>query len=187
MKNQEELSLKENNELIQQAIDLLKEKHPSVSIHRDDYHIKVWRGVNGVAIDFTRIIQYIPLDKANRTLAYDIVVNLTNNEIIPFNNPSEHGEFYIPSANDLEALAFIKKHFGVFSPSFENTIHEGETEYHISCDNDASFGKCTVNKKTGEQSGVMQGSYIQIQKPPLGDEENIFEMSSTFWRRHHGL
>ncbi len=175
MNNQEELSVTGNEELIQQGIDILKDKHPEIHINRDEYHIKVWKGANGVAIDFTRIIQYVPMNKAHIRLAFDIVVNLTNSDIIPFNNPSLHGAFYIPSESDLEALAFIKKHFGVFSPSFENMIHEREDAYEIICTNDASFGHYTVNKKTGEQRATMQGSYIQKQKPLLDNEENLLD------------
>jgi hypothetical protein len=165
MKITENFLTKGKEELIQLALDLLKEKYTTIQINRNDYHIKVWKGTNGIAVDFTRIIQYIPLSKAHVKLAYDIVVNLTNQDIIPFSNPTLHGEFYIPASIDLEALAFIKKHFGVFTSQFENAIYEGEEEYHISCDNDSAFGRYTLNKKTGEQGSAIQGSYDQNSKP----------------------
>jgi hypothetical protein len=160
-----------NQQLIQLAIDILKEKQPDIPIHTDDYSIKVWRGANGASVDFTRIIRYVPLDKASTHLFYDIIVNLVNQSIIPFDDTFKYGEFYIPTQQDVEAMAFIKKHFGVFSSQFENTILEEAEEYKISSTNENSFGYYTLNKITGEQGPPLQGSYLQMPNPNLGNED----------------
>ena len=179
MKTKEELLLTENNELIQLALDLLKVKYPAIRINPDEYHTKVWKGSNGIAVDFIRIVQYLPMDKADIKLVYDVVVNLANQEIIPFDNPDLHGEFYIPSTIDIEALTFIKKHLGVFSSHFENVIHEDEDEYHIHCSNDESYKHYTLNKKSGEQGLSARGLHQQIPKPSFENRRNPFYKSSS--------
>lgn len=165
------ISHENNQDHILRALEIVKEKQPNMHIKTDDYYIQVWRGANGVLVDFTRIVQYIPMDKMNEQLHFDIAINLTNQEIIPFDNSEFHGSFYVPSDTDLISLEFIKKHFGVFSPSFKNVIHEEADEYKISCTNEASYGYYTLNKKTGVQGPSIRGSYMPMQKPDLGDED----------------
>lgn len=166
------ISHENNQDHIVRALEIVKKKQPNIHIQTDDYYIQVWRGANGVLVDFTRIIQYIPMDKTYEQLYFDIVVNLKNQEIIPFDNSEFHGSFYAYTDKDLIALEFIKKNFGVFSPSFKNMIHEEADEYKISCTNEASYGYYTLNKKTGQQGPSLQGSYIPMQKPNL---DNLLE------------
>lgn len=167
MESSGELLSKENEELIQLALALVNERHPFIDLNTEEYHCKVWRGMNGIAVDFTRIIRYVPLGKNDQDFEYDIIVNLTQKFIMPFEKPILNRKFFIPSDEDLKAIVFIKKHFGVFSPHFENIITEEAEEYKISCTNDSSYGYYTVNKKTGKQGGALQGSYIPMQKPDI--------------------
>jgi len=172
MKSSDGLLLKENEEFIQLAVALVNERHPFIDLHTEEYDCKVWRGINGIAVDFTRIIRYVPIGKNEREFEYDIIVNLTKKVIMPFEKPILNRKFFIPSDEDLKSIAFIKKHFGIFSPQFKNIIIEESEEYKISCTNDASYGYYTLNKKTGKQGGALQGSYIPIQKP--NDTDSIF-------------
>lgn len=165
------ISHENNQEYIQFALQILKEKQPSIDIHLGDYHIKVWRDSEGILVDFKRIVQYISIDKNKDNLCFDIVVNLRNQEIKPFDNTAFYGSFYIPSEKDLIAIEFINKHFGVFSSQFENVIHEDVEEYKISCKNEASFGYYTLNKFTGEQGPAIQGSYEPMKKPNLRNDD----------------
>lgn len=168
MKSSQEL-LKENEEFVQLALILVNQRFPFIEIKKEEFDCKVWRGENGIAVDFTRIIRYVPIGKNESDLEYDIIVNLTNKIILPFEKPILNREFHIPSDADLKSLEFIKKHFGIFSSAFKNTIIEEAYEYKISCTNDSSYGYYTLNKKTGEQGGALQGSYIPMQKPDLDD------------------
>lgn len=167
MKSSGEILLKENEEFIQLALILINQRFPFIDINTEEYHCTVWRGENGIAVDFTRIIRYVPAGKNEQDLEYDIIVNLTNKAISPFEKPILNRKFFIPSDEDLKSIAFIKKHFGVFSPHFENTIIEEAEEYKISCTNDASYGYYTLNKKTGKQGGALQGSYLPMTKPDI--------------------
>lgn len=137
----------------------MKEKQPSIQINPDEYYIKVWRGAKGVSVDFTRIVRYVPLHSVQSEFEYDVIVNLVNKLILPFDKSFPNKPFYVPSEQDAKALAFIKAHFGGFTSQFENTICEEEDEYKISCTNEVAFGYYTINKKTGEQGNSIQGSY----------------------------
>jgi hypothetical protein len=173
MLHSSEFLLKENEEFVHLALILINQRYPFIEINKEDYVCKVWRGENGIAVDFTRIIRYVPIGKNEQNFEYDIIVNITDKIILPFEKPILNKAFYIPTDADLKSLAFIKKHFGVFSSQFENTIIEEAEEYKISCKNDASYGYYTLNKKTGEQGGALQGSYLPMKKP--NETDSIFE------------
>lgn len=169
----EALLLKSDTELIQLAFDLLNEKQPSLKIDSSEYHIKVWRGKNGVIIDFARLVQYIPLRLAGANLEYDLLINLVRKSIFPFDKEFSEAQFYIPTEQDLEALEFIKNHFGGFTAEFKNIIYENETEYTISCTNEVAFGHYTLDKTTGIQGPCIQGSYEPM-RYPFGKKEDPF-------------
>lgn len=168
-----EFLLKENEEFVQLALILINQRYPFIEINKEDYVCKVWRGENGIAVDCIRIVRYVPIGRNEKELEYDIIVNLTNKIILPFEKPILNRTFYIPTDADLKSLTFIKKHFGIFSSQFKNTIIEEAEEYKIRCTNDASYGYYTLNKKTGAQGGALQGSYLPMEKPK-GDD-SIFD------------
>lgn len=151
-------TLKNDQKVIQQALELLEEKQPGLEINRADFYCKVWRNTHSVAVELTRIVRYIPLGSKETDFEFDIVVNLSNKTILPFEDPFS-GKFYVPSEKDLEALRFVKEHFGPFSTEFENAVIEEAEEYTISCTNEASFGHYSLNKNTGEGGPAIQGSY----------------------------
>src|SRR5690606_35118573 len=132
-----------------------------LEIDTADYYCKVWRNTHSVAVEFTRIVRYVPLGSKETDFEYDIVVNLSTKTILPFEGPILKREFYVPSEKDLVALLFIKEHFGTFSSNFENTVIEEAEAYKISCINEASYGLYSINKKTGEEGPAIQGSYIE--------------------------
>jgi hypothetical protein len=173
MKYSNELLLKDNEEFIQLALTLVNERHPFIDLNTEEYDCKVWRGINGIAVNFNRIIRYVPIGKNDQDFEYDIIVNLTQKIILPFEKPFLNRKFFIPSDEDLKAIAFIKKYFGVFSPDFENLIIEEAEEYKISCTNDASYGYYTLNKKTGKQGSALQGSYLPMTKPDIDGFDEI--------------
>ena len=157
---------------IQQALDLLKEKH-GLEINTADFYCKVWRNAHTVAVEFTRIVRYVPLGSKEADFEYDIVVNLSNNTVLPFDEQILKRDFYVPSEKDLRSLDFIKEHFGPFSTEFENTVTEEAEEYKISCTNEASYGLYSINKRTGEQGPAIQGSYTPMPGPTPEERDDF--------------
>ena len=169
-RNMEELQNRKKEELVQMAFDLIIEQQPNVTFDPRDFEITAWKNSRGVLVKFRRIIKFFPLKPlTDKPVDFDITVNLTQNNILPFDNLI-NTSFYIPTEADLAALAFLKEKFGLFSPSFENVIREGENDYFIDCENEFSFGKYSLNKKTGEHGPALQGSYIPV--PFVLDEKD---------------
>ena len=144
------MMLKDNQELIQQAVDLLKERQPNIGFNKADFHCKVWRNRYSVAVEFTRIVRYVPMGSEVTAFEYDIIVNLTSKVILPFEKSILNREFYVPTEKDLKALRFILEHLGPFSPDFENTVIEEAEAYKISCINEGSSGHYSIKKNRGK-------------------------------------
>lgn len=166
-------TLENDQKRIQQALDLLEEQQPDLKINKADFHCKVWRNTHTVAVEFTRIVRYVPLGSKETDFEYDIVVNLSKKTVLPFEDPFFSGEFYLPSEKDRKALHFIKEHFGPFSTEFENTVIEEAEEYRISCTNEVAYGHYSINKITGEKGPAIQGSYTLPPDPASDDPENF--------------
>lgn len=156
------------------AKDILKQKHPKLSINFDDYIITVLGNSKNTLVKFRRIIRYIPLSiNPEKNFSYDITVNLNTNEILPFDDfPTS--EFYIETKEDKKAIEFIQKNFGPLSTSFENTILEGEEDYYIDCQNKYSYGIYILNKKTGKEGPAIQTSYEPMTEPNVNKNPNNF-------------
>ncbi|MEM0575859.1 hypothetical protein [Flavobacterium polysaccharolyticum] len=172
----EQLKSKQKQELIVIALHILKEKQPSLVINFENFESTVWGNSKEILVKFRRIIRYVPfgIDPEKR-FSYDITVNLNTNEVSPFDDWFQ-SEFYIETKVDQKALAFIKKNFGSFSANFENTIYEGEEDYFIDSNNQYSFGKYKVNKRTGIVKTEIQGSYEPMPKPIIENPDDYSEI-----------
>lgn len=172
--DEEETTQKTKKAIIEMGITLLEEKHPSLTLNFDDYESNVLGDSKNTLVEFKRIIRYVPVGTdPEKRFSYDITVNLNTNEIAPFDDYFKL-EFYIETEEDKKAIEFIKKNFGGFSASFENTIHEGEKDYSITSTNKYSYGKYVLNKETGEKKATMQGSYMPMPAPNAFEDLNIF-------------
>nr|WP_294922237.1 hypothetical protein [uncultured Flavobacterium sp.] len=172
--NMEHLKSKNKNELVELALEILKEKQPSITIDPDDFEGTAWGNSKEIIVKFRRCIRFIPLyNDPEKRFSYDITVNLNTNEISPFDDTFK-SEFYIETDEDKKAIEFIKKNFGIFSSDFENTIYEGEEDYYIDCKNKYSFGKYVVNKKTGRGKPEIQTSYEPMLKPNVIEDLDVF-------------
>ncbi|RZJ56188.1 MAG: hypothetical protein EOO44_00420 [Flavobacterium sp.] len=168
--NMNELQNKKKEDLVQMAFDLIIKEQPNVTFDPRDFEITAWKNNRGVLVKFRRIIKFFPLKMAtDQAIDFDITVNLTNDKILPFDNIISTA-FYVPTETDLKSLLFIKEKFGFFSSNFENTIREGENDYFIDCENEFSYGKYILNKKTGELGPALQGSYMPV--PFLIDDKD---------------
>jgi hypothetical protein len=172
MKNREELDLKNKTELIQIALEILKEKQPSVVINSDDFESTAWKNSKEIVVKFRRYIRFIPLNTEPYQY-YDIIVKLITKQILPFESGYNFTS-YIPTEADKKQLDFIKKQTDLpKQPNFEITITENEDHYWISSTSKTSFSKFFINKKTGFKSGLIEGTYSASQVKPV--LESIYE------------
>lgn len=169
----EDLKLKGKANAIKLAYTLIEEKQPGIIINPKDFEIKVLANSKEIVVQFRRIIRYVPLRfQAKNQIKYDITVNLIQNMISPFDDILE-STFYIPTDKDLEAIAFVQKNFGIFSPDFETTVYEEDDYYAIHMENQYSYGRYKINKKTGEEEPSIQGSYLPIAKTLFSPEADV--------------
>jgi hypothetical protein len=175
----DEIKAKGKDNAIKMAFNLLEEKQPSILINPKDYDIKVLADSEEVTVLLRRIIKYVPLRfQTENKIKYDIKVNLIRKTISPFDD-TFNSIFYIPTNEDLEVIAFVQKNFGIFSPNFETTISEEENDYVIHLENQYSYGKYSINKKTGKEGPALQGSYLPAPKTLLKPENNtILEITN---------
>ena len=71
-------------QLINQANKIIASKYPEFSFDSKLYEIPTWKNSEETIVKYRRIIRFIPLDKKNENLNYDFEVNLTYQEIAPF-------------------------------------------------------------------------------------------------------
>ncbi|WP_163395559.1 hypothetical protein [Flavobacterium limi] len=163
-------------EIIDMAVALLNKRQSLLKLDFNDYETVVSADTKNTLVEFKRIIRYMPFGTdPEKRFSYDITVNLSTNEISPFDDFFK-SEFYIETKNDKKAIAFVKKNFGVFSTSFENTIYERKEDYFIDIRNPYSFGKYAVNKTTGLVKTEIQASYEPMQKPKFENPEHYSEI-----------
>lgn len=163
-------------EIIDMAVALLNKTQPLLKLNFNDYEAEVLGDSKNTFVAFKRIIRYIPFGTdSEKRFSYDTTVNVNTAEILPFDDFFK-SEFYIVNKNDRKAIAFIKKKFGDFSANFENTIYEGEEDYFIDIKNEYSFGKYTVNKKTGIIKTEIQASFEPTPKPIIENPDNYIEI-----------
>ena len=170
-----DLETKSKAALVENALQIIKEKHPAFEINKEDYIISAFKNSKDVIVKLDRIVRFISEQDKNTKISYDIEVNLVSKQSIPFDD-SFFGKLYKPSEYDLKAIAFVKKHFGNFSPEFIHTITETENEYTIESANDTSYGIYTLIKKTGEIIEPLETSYLPAPKPNFPEEDPLIEI-----------
>jgi hypothetical protein len=166
MKNREELSLKNKQELIETALEILKEKQPLIVIDLTEYEASAWKNSKEIIVKFRRYIKFIPLNAAPFQY-YDLTVNLNTKQILPFESGYNYS-FYIPSPEDQKKLDFIKEKVDLSNTSnFDIIITENENHYWISKKSKTSFSKFFIEKETGLKSGLLEGSYTVSPSRPV--------------------
>lgn len=154
----EHLKSNSKEQLIQLALEILKDQQPSVIINPDDFEASAWGNSKEILVKFRRYIRFIPLN-AEPFQYYDITVNLITNQILPFES-GYNFTFYTPTEADKKKLDFIKSKTDFPKESnAEITITENEDHYWISKKSKTSLSRFFINKETGFKSGVMEGSF----------------------------
>lgn len=168
-----ELKTKKKSELVELVFNLAKEKNPTFKINKADYKISAYKNSKEVIVKFERMVRFI--STKNERATFEVTVNLVTKQSVPYSS-SLLGQLYQPSAYDLKAIAFVKKHFGNFSPEFIHTITETENEYTIESANDTSYGIYTLIKKTGKIIEPLEASYLPAPEPNFPEEDPLIEI-----------
>ena len=151
----------DKNKLIDKANKIIASKYPEFVFDSLLYEITAWKNSEKTIIKYRRIIRFTPLDKKDENLDYDFEVNLTNQNISPFDTWGLNN-FYFPTTEDQEKINFVIKEFGLPRFGFNNDIVEGIDMYSIYIDNEVAFGKYFIDKITGKECmGSIEGSYAQ--------------------------
>ncbi|WP_348800585.1 hypothetical protein [Flavobacterium adhaerens] len=170
----EELKSKGKDNAIQLALNLIKEKQPSLNISIQDFEIKVLANSKEILVQFRRIIRFVPLQiQKQQHVKYDITVDLIHNTISPFDDIID-SIFYVPTNSDLDAINFLQKKFGKEFSNFEVTILEEENNYLIHLENQHSYGIYTINKITGEKESSLESSYLIETRTNIASETDSF-------------
>ena len=166
---------KTKQQYITQANALIKTKHSEFTYNPEDYEITVWSNSEKTLVKYSRIIKFIPLSKKKDRLRYDFEVNLTTQNISPFDSWGMTN-FYIPTAIEQEQIDFVITSFNKWSHfGFNNTITEETDMYRIDVNNDMAFGTYFLDKTTGKEAmGSIEGSYA-----PMPDIAGVSESADA--------
>lgn len=169
--------LKDKNTLIAKSNEIIASKYPEFVFDSLLYEITVWKNSKKTIVKYRRIIRFTPLNKKNENLQYDFEVNLTNQNISPFDYYGLE-KFYFPTTEEQEKIDFVVTNFGLPLSGFDNSIIEDSDRYYINIDNDTSFGRYCIDKITGEEfmNEVIQGSYEPMPLPELINTDPLIEI-----------
>ncbi|UII81552.1 hypothetical protein [Flagellimonas sp. CMM7] len=167
----------DKNQLIDQANKIISSKYPDFVFDPLLYEITAWKNSKKITVNYRRIIRFTPFDKKDVNLTYDFEVNLTNQNILPFDTWG-FDRFYFPTTQEQEKIDFVIKAFDLPRFGFNNSIVENPDMYCIYIDNEMAFGKYFISKTTGKECmGSIEGSYAQApDHPELFDTDPLIEI-----------
>ncbi|WP_179315363.1 hypothetical protein [Winogradskyella undariae] len=153
------------NQLIEQANKIIISKYPEFTFDSLEYEITAWRNKQKTIVKYIRIIRFTPLNKKDENLYYDFEVNLTNQNIWPFDIWGLD-KFYFPTSEEQNKIDFVIENLGLPYGGFNNSIIEYSDTYTINIDNDTSFSNYYINKTTGKVlEGVIEGAHYDPMPP----------------------
>jgi len=164
-------------QLIDQANKIITSKYPEFVFNSLLYEITAWKNSENTIVKYRRIIRFIPLDKKDEDLDYDFEVNLTNQNVSPFDIWGL-GKFYFPTTEEQKKIDFVIKEFGLPRFGFNNVIIEHSDMYCIHIYNEVAFGKYFIDKTTGKECREsIEGNYTQMPDfPELVDKDPLIEI-----------
>ena len=167
----------DKKQLINQANKIIAAKYPEFVFDSLLYEITAWKNSKTTIVKYRRIIRFTPLDKKDQNLDYDFEVNLTNQNVLPFDIWG-FNKFYFPTTEEQEKIDFVIKEFGLPRLGFNNIIVEGPDMYSIYIDNEVAFGKYFIDKTTGKECmESIEGSYAPMPDfPELVDADPLIEI-----------
>ncbi|WP_146035260.1 hypothetical protein [Formosa algae] len=168
----------QKDQYIEQAHKIFASKYPEFVFDPLLYDITVWKNSKETIVRYRRIIRFTPLNKKDSNLSFDFEVNLSNQDISPFDYWG-FDNFYIPTAEEQEHLDFVIRSFGLPRSGFNNSIVETSDMYVIYLDNEMVFGQYYIDKITGNQSmGAVEGNYEPMPDfPELTPTDPLIEIT----------
>jgi hypothetical protein len=165
--------------IIQLAKKLIDTKYAHLQVDFKDYDISVWYNSKGVHVKLKRIVRYTPLRYKgtkppfyDTNISFDLWVDMLNRKSNPISTWSLE-DFFIPTKEDKENLAFVDKQFGLHQEHFDTEVYEEENHFSVQVDNDVAFGRYFIDKGTGKQTiPPMQGSYDPNPIPDFNLEDD---------------
>ena len=138
-KTMENLRLKSKKELVELALEILKEKQPSAVINADDFEVSVLRNDQDVLVEWQRKVTFIPLkNRFNGIYQYDIMVSLRTNCIskshysdLQSNNYFEPDSLFSLTNDDNKIIEIAKKVYDDSTEKGQIYVLEKEKNYEI--------------------------------------------------------
>ncbi|MBL6446682.1 hypothetical protein JMN32_10190 [Fulvivirga sp. 29W222] len=161
--------------LIQMAWDLVSEKQNEFRILPEDYEASVWSNQQEVRVKFRRLIRYIP---ESRYLEYDISVCLMSRKVSPFDDWFYQNNFFVPDKEQRKAIIYLKGLLKLPFPFMNHEIYEDDDHYYVNTNNKTAFRHYIVNKKSGELSEPLEGTYLVL--PELFSDDGEFGEESKW-------
>lgn len=167
----EKIKAKGKEAIVQIAFDIIKQKKPALEILPEDYEITAWADRKEVIVKFRRLIRYVP---KNTHYEYDLSVEIITKMVSPFDVWHYKADFFIPTQEQRETIAYLKDLIGLPYRYMNNNISEDDEYYIVSCTSETAFSHQYINKKTGEQLAPLEGTYAVLPHdfgPTLNDTE----------------
>jgi len=157
--------------IIKTALSVYEDKYKDMPINLSLYSITIWRNSTEIKVVFKRDVTYRPLHKKNDNLYYDIVIEIFDEKVSPFDMFGTD-KFFIASEEESVIIDIIKKKMKMPLPFCKNSIYETEEWYVASITSEHSFGKFFFDKNTLEEKRDMkiQGSYAPRIRPDTPED-----------------
>lgn len=155
----DKLMSKGKQALVQMAWGLLLDKQKEYQIFPEDYEATIWTNQQEVKVKFRRLIRYIPESKY---CEYDISVGLLSKSISPFDDWYYQNNFFVPDKEQQAVINRLKQLLHLPYPLMNNEISEDDENYYVNINSKTAFCHYIVNKKTGEPSEPLEGTYAVL-------------------------
>lgn len=179
MNNRTELYSKNKQQLIETALEIMKEKQPSVIINADDFEVTVLGNDQNILVQWQRKVTFIPLkNRFNGIYQYDIMVSLMTDCISKSHYSDSKSNNYFESdslfnlTNDDEKIIEMAKQ--VYNDSTEKGqiyIVENENDYEMIHITDSFRSSQLIEKDTFEK-----GLTTHKEKVPQSKFQNYSEI-----------
>lgn len=168
--------------IIERAISLLEEKQPALHLDYNDYEISVWKNSVTELVKFRRLFRiFSGIDNDAFTRIFDITVNLSSNEILPFDQQLAKDNFHHLEEHEKEILSFVKANTNLpyaIKRNYQYEIFDVDGYYDIYIRMNGSFTNYRLDKITGEQSGFNELNANPAQAPAIdtGETDPLIEL-----------
>lgn len=168
----EHLKSKQRQELIEMALEILKEKKPSVIIDSDDFEVSVLGNSQDILVQWLRKVTFIPLENRFKGIyQYDITVSLMTNCIskshysdLKYNNYVESDSLFSLTSDDEKIIEIAKQVYDDSNEKGQIYVVEKENHYEIIQITDTFRSGQLIDKKTFSKGLLTHKEKVQQSK-----------------------